>query len=67
MPVSTTYAIEYKYTVSGLIEELENIRGEHGEIPVAIFDALYGVVSMSSIYVSDGDGEYVLEKRVVIG
>ena len=67
MPVSTTYPIEYKYTVSGLIEELENIRGKHGEIPVAIFDDLYGVVPMSSIYVSDEDEEYMLEKRVVIG
>ena len=69
MPVSTVYHTEYKYTITGLIEELERIRDEHGELPVCYADEHYEVVPIRSLYVDknwDMELQYLLEEVVVI-
>lgn len=65
MQVSTA-SPEYRYTITGLIEELERIRDEHGELPICIYDDMYGIIPLKSIWTQDGDNDLMTDTRVVL-
>lgn len=67
MPTTLTYPPDYKYTLTGLIEELENLRGKYGELPVCLFDDLHGVIPLKDVWTQDGDDDLMTDTRVVLG
>lgn len=64
--METTYPLEYKYSITGLIEELENLRGMYGELPVCIQDELNGIIPLDSIWTQEGDDDFMTDTRVVL-
>lgn len=66
MPTTLTYPQEYKYSITGLIEELEKIRDEHGELPVYRYDEVDGIIPLSTNWVQDGDNDLMLNPLLVL-